>query len=185
MKKNNTECIQHFLKKTIGKINNRSGGSNLLTVLITMGLITFILFYPIAMFNITQNITLIEDLFSMSMQTVAIEGGLTDRAENIIFKNMEAKGIIPANSSENPDIRNSIILESNADARGGNTDNIIYKTDDNPVIDFAIWFPANKDMKFLDSVRMSILWENESGLDSKLDYYYSMNGYIISEKIDK
>ena len=99
------------------KLNERRGGSTLLEILISLGLITFILFYPVAMYSLTHKESLLEDILATSIQMASVEGGLTDRVEDVIFLNLEAKKLIPEGSHNDKETRNKIEIYSNADAR--------------------------------------------------------------------
>jgi len=57
------------------KLKEKKGGSTLLEILISIGLITFVLFYPIATYSLTQKENVLEDILSTSMQMASVEGG--------------------------------------------------------------------------------------------------------------
>ena len=112
------------------KLKEKKGGSTLLEILISIGLITFVLFYPIATYSLTQKENVLEDILSTSMQMASVEGGLTDRVEEVIFLNLESKGLIPKDSHNNPQVREKIKIISNADARDGAGGNLKYRDDE-------------------------------------------------------
>ncbi len=79
-----------YLRNFLRKIKRKRGGSTLLEILVSLGLITFVMFFPVVSHSLTQKESMLEDILATTMQMVSIEGGLTDRVEDIIFLNLEA-----------------------------------------------------------------------------------------------
>lgn len=169
------------------KLNERRGGSTLLEILISLGLITFILFYPVAMYSLTHKESLLEDILATSIQMASVEGGLTDRVEDVIFLNLEAKKLIPEGSHNDKETRNKIEIYSNADARGGKVENLIYRDDEDPKIYIEIWYPADKEIGLINGVSR-LIGVSDVGVpfakEKGVSWYYRPKGYILSEKID-
>ena len=171
------------------KLRNKRGGSTLFEIVISLGLITFILFYPIATFTLTHKENLLEDVLTVSMQMVSVEGGLTDRAEDLIYQNLEAKRLIPQGESESPTVRSKVRIVCNADARGGNTANLVYRDDADPTLSIQILYPADNEVNFINGLS-SLLGAKGASLPYKItnsgqvEWYYNLNGYILSERID-
>lgn len=124
----------------------KRGGSTLFEIVVSLGLITFILFYPIGVFSLTHKQNLLEDVLTTGLQMVAVEGGLTDRVEDTIYLNLEAKGLLPPNSSAEQ--RDSVKIICNADARNGNTAALKYRDDEDPKIMLEILYPADREINF-------------------------------------
>jgi|LSQX01.1.fsa_nt_gb hypothetical protein len=174
-----------FLKNII---KGKRGGSTLLEIMVSLGLITFILFYPIATYSLAQKENMLEDILATSIQMVSVEGGLTDRVEDVIFLNLEAKGLIPKDSHDKPEIREKIRIKSNADARKGDIENLIYRDDDDPKIFIEIWYPANTEISLMNGLSKIIGASGKTlpfrDQDGDGNWYYKHKGYILSEKID-
>jgi len=174
--------------KIIEKLKEKRGGSTTLEVIVSIGLITFLLFYPLATHSLTQKESMLEDILSTSMQMASVEGGLTDRVEEVIFLNLESKGLIPKDSHNNPQVREKIKIISNADARDGADGNLKYRDDEDPKIYIEIWFPANAEVSLINGLSKLIGGKGEviplSAQDDDGNWYYKHRGYILSEKID-
>lgn len=166
---------------------NKRGSSTLFEIVIGLGLITFILFYPIGIFSLTHKQNLLEDVLAMGLQMVAVEGGLTDRVEQTLYLNMEAKGLLPPNSTSEQ--RSMVKITSNADARGGNTSALKYRDDEDPTIMLEILYPADNEVSFLNGLSRligasdaEIPFKTADG--TQVRWYYRFKGYIMSEKVD-
>lgn len=167
----------------IKKLKEKKGGSTLFEIVIALGLITFILFYPVVLFSYNQKASLLEDVLTIALQNVSVEGGLTKRGEDLIYDNLEAKGLLPANSSTEE--RRKVLIVCNADARE-NSDNLIYRDDEDPKIHLEIWYPADTEVSFINGLNRLIgaattQYPTNNG---QVNWYYRMQGYIYSEKID-
>jgi hypothetical protein len=175
--------------KILEKLKEKHGGSTLFEIVISLGLFTFILFYPIATFTLTHKENLLEDVLTTSMQMISVEGGLTDRVQNITFENLEAKGLIPPGKSTDPAVRRAITISSNADARNGNTSALKYRDDADPKISIEIRYPADSEVKFINGLS-KMIGANEANLPfrvangTQVQWFYSLKGYILSEKIN-
>mgnify|MGYP001259435789 CR=1 FL=1 len=177
-----------YLRNFLRKMKGERGGSTLLEIMVSLGLITFIIFYPVATYSLTQKESMLEDILATTMQMVSVEGGLTDRVEDVIFLNLESKGLIPKDSHDDPEIREKIKIISNADARNGATENLIYRDDADPKIYIEIWYPANLEVSLINGLSRIIGAKEEtipfSTKDNEGNWYYKHKGYILSEKID-
>lgn len=165
-------------------MKGKQGGSTIFEIVIVLGLITFILFFPVAMFSYTQKATLMEDVLMVALQDVSINGGLTDETEELIYLNMELKNLLPKNSGEEE--RSQIIIKSNADARNGQVQNLKYRDDEDPLIKLEIWYPADREISLLNGLNRLIggtldQFPTDNG---QIRWYYRLQGYIYSEKID-
>ena len=171
------------------KLKERKGGSTLLEILISLGLITFVLFYPVAMYSLTHKENLLEDVLATSLQMASVEGGLTDRVEDVIFLNLEAKKLIPEGTHNDSETRSRIQIISNADARRGAVQNLVYRDDKDPKIYIEIWYPAEKEIKLINGLS-KLLGATELSLpfstkdNDGTTWYYRPKGYVLSEKID-
>lgn len=174
--------------KIIEKLKEKRGGSTTLEVIVSIGLITFLLFYPLATHSLTQKESVLEDVLATSMQMAAVEGGLTDKVEDVIFLNLESKGLIPKGSHDSPEVRNRITVKSNADARNGATQNLIYRDDEDSKIFIEIWYPANAEVALMNGLSKVIGGKSKtlpfSDQDDNGRWFYKHRGYILSEKID-
>jgi len=174
-----------IIKKLNIKSNER-GSSTILEVLIVMGLVLFIIFFPAAVFSTTSKNLQLQDVMTLSLQMASIEGGLTDRVEDVIFDNMSAKGLIP--EPDDPRYlaaREAVIISSNADARNGNFENILARDQDMPVINISILFPADVEVRLINGIsRMMGARGDSLPIRGDGDWYYSASGYILSERVD-
>ncbi|MDD2627239.1 MAG: hypothetical protein PHI87_06815 [Candidatus Methanomethylophilus sp.] len=160
---------------------NKKGGSTIFEVVICLSLIVFIMFFPVVVFSFTHKQSLLEDVLTVGLQMVAVEGGLTDRVEDIIYENLEAKRLLPEDSSQ--ETRDLVIVSSNT-----NNTSLKYRDDSNPVISLEMWYPAENEVNLLNGLN-KILGASESELpfmkseeDNK--WHYHLKGYIMSEKVD-
>jgi len=177
-----------YLRNFLRKMKGKRGGSTLLEILVSLGLITFVMFFPVVSHSLTQKESMLEDILATTMQMVSIEGGLTDRVEDIIFLNLEAKGLIPKDSHNDPEIREKIKIMCNADARNGATENLIYRDDPDSKIYIEIWYPANLEVRLINGLS-KIIGAGEDTIpfsvqDDEENWYYKHKGYILSEKIN-
>lgn len=168
-------------------LKSRKGGSTIFEIVICLGVIVFILFYPVGIFSLTHKQNLLEDVLTLGLQMAAVEGGLTDNVEGAIYLNLEAKGLLPQNSSSQE--RSIVKINSNADARGGNTAALKYRDEEDPIIMLEILYPADTEVKFLNGLsrligasNIDIPFKVADGVD--VQWYYSFKGYIMSEKVD-
>lgn len=167
----------------IEKWSNKKGGSTVIEIIVSITLITFLLFYPLATFTLSQKQNLLEDTLTTSMQMVSIEGGLTDRVEELIFLNLESKGLLPENSYENPDIKDKVTINTNADARGGHTQNLKYRDDEDPKISLEILYPADKEIRFLNGV-IGLVSKDKTINHDGVSWNYRMSGFTLSERVN-
>lgn len=171
------------------KLKEKRGGSTIFEVVICISLLTFIMFYPIATFSLTHKENLLEDVLTTTMQNMSVEGGLTDRVQNLLFLNLEAKNLIPPNTNTDPATRSKVKLTSNADARNGATGNIKYRDDADPTLSIEIQYPADKDVKFINGLSR-LVGATDSTVpfsvadNSNVSWYYTLKGYILSEKVN-
>lgn len=165
---------------------SRRGASTIFEIVIGLGLITFILFYPLGLFTLTHRQNLLEDVLTTGLQMVAVEGGLTDRVADSIYLNMEAKGLLPPNSTQAQ--RSLVKLVCNADARGGNTAALKYRDDADPKIMLEIWYPADTEVNFMNGLSRLIGASSSEvpfkASGSNVKWYYRLRGYIMSEKVN-
>jgi Flp pilus assembly protein TadG len=170
---------KHFIER----VREKRGGSTTVEIIVVIVLLTFFMFFPIATFSLNQKQNALEDVLSTGIQMVSIQGGLTDEVEDAMFLNLEAKGLIPEGTASDPDIRSKINLETNADARGGSTSNLIYRDDADPTIELALWYPIENEIKLIRSLTRLIGGEITPDAEGK-SWYYRPKGYILSEKVD-
>lgn len=173
--------------RIVEKLKEKRGGSTLLEIIVSLGLISFILFYPIATYSLINKENLLEDVLAIGIQSAAIEGGLTNKVEDIIYLNMEQKGLIPKDSHDDQETRKKIEISSNADARGGSLENLIYRDDSDSKIYIEILYPAKNEVRLINGLSKiigagqgTVPFSNQNGVE----WRYKHKGYILSEKID-
>lgn len=169
-------------------LQNKRGGSTILEILISVGIITFILFFPIATFSTMHKQNLLNDVLTTGLQIIAVEGGLTDRAEDLVYDNLESRGLLPENSTETQ--RAKIGVSSNADARGMNQNNRIYRYDVNSKLSLTIKYPATEEVKMINALS-KLIGVPDNNLPFRVEFdetdktfYYVFKGYVLSEKVD-
>lgn len=165
-------------------VKDRRGGSTIFEIVIVLSLIAFILFFPVVMFSYTHKAALMEDVLMVALQDASVNGGLTDETEDLIYSNLELKGLLPQNSTEEQ--REQVIIKTNADARDGQLENLKYRDDKDPKIKIEIWFPADNEVSFLNGLNRLVggTMEKFPTDNGKVKWYYRLQGYIYSEKID-
>lgn len=168
-------------------VADKKGGSTMFEIVIVLSLVTFILLYPLAVFTLAYKQNLLADTMVTGLQIVAIEGGLTDKAEDLIYRNLEAKRLLPAGSNEEQ--RGQVIIACNADARNGNVQNLVARDSSSPKIMLEIWYPANKEVQFIQGV-CRLIGISQTSLpqfktpEGKTGKYYYEAGYIFSEYVE-
>lgn len=190
-----------MLTNIINKIREKRGGSTIFEVVVCIGLLTFILFYPVATFALTHKENLLEDTLTTGLQMVAVEGGLTQNIETIIYKNMEGKGLLPTDCSDEDKSKvkinaglynkqNNTVSSIKGDMRSGEPGNTIYRDDSQNIIYLEIWYPADNEVSFINGLSQIVdPWhasevplQSEGG--TEVAWYYRLKGYIMSEKIN-
>jgi len=152
---------------------NKKRGSSTMEIVLCIGVITFILFFPIAMFSLTNRQTTMSTLLIHGLQIVSLEGGLTDRAEELIVSNANRLGF----NRRRPDGTNELIISSNRDARGGLDANRVSKIDGDALIVLMIQYPVDLEARFLNSIGNLI---NSEGFMEEAGYF-TVSGYVHSE----
>lgn len=165
---------------------DRRGGSTVLSVIAGLGLITFMLFFPIVSFSLLHKQNLLEDCLTVGLQMVSVEGGLTEEIEQVLIANMRSKGLIPEPMPEGMEER--IIFKSNADIRLGDEQRR-YRDSADPGITLEIIFPADVEVGLINALSRIIGATKETvpfkdGEGAKVVWNYTFKGYILSEKVD-
>lgn len=159
---------------------SRRGGSTILELLIAFGIITFTIMMPVALFTVNHKANLLEDTLTIGLQAMAVQGGLTDEVADLIYRNMESKGLLPPNST--PEQRAKVKLISNADARGGQIQNLKYR-EDAAVLELEIRYPASTDVAFINALSRLIGATQAIPGGKNVQWYYVHKGYVLSEKV--
>lgn len=143
-------------------ISNRKG-SAVVEIVMCLTLITFILFFPLALFSFTSRQTAMSTLLIHSMQIVSLEGGLTPSADSLIRDNAQRLGMIP---------EDVLIFTIPAPPARVTKDAL------NPRIALRLQYPADHEVRFLNAVGAMIVLEV---IDE--NNYYTLTGYVHSEWI--
>ena len=174
------------MRRIAGLIRNMKAnrGSIIIEVLVCITLITFVMLYPLFTYSYTNKINLLEDVSTMGLQMIAVEGGLTDQVAEIIYLNLEQKRMIPPGDAA---ARSKVIITSNADARNNNKQALKYRDSADPKLYLKIQYPATKEVQFMNGLSRMIGAGNNLPFETSggtVTYYYEAQGYIMSEKID-
>jgi len=147
--------------------NNRKG-SAIIEILISISFITFILFFPVAMFSVTNRQTTMSTLLIHSLQIVSLEGGLPERARGLVLLNAEQLGFNPERISVN--------------ATHGGTDltNIRISKGSSLPIRVTVQYPANAEAYFINSIARLI--GSREVMDE--EGHFEATGYVNSEWLD-
>lgn len=166
-----------------GFVSSRRGGSVILELIISLGLITVTIFLPVALFALNHKANLLLDVLTTGIQMMAVDGGLTDRVEEVIYRNMEAKGLLPPNSTAAE--RAMVVLVSNADARDGHTERLKYRNcESDNLLELEIRYPAKYETGLINALsRMIGAGPTQLPFGDSVEWYYVFKGYILSEKI--
>ena len=147
----------------LGKIISNRKGSAVVEIVMCLTLITFFLFFPLALFSFTSRQTAMSTLLIHSMQIVSLEGGLTPNADNLIRDNAERLGM---NSGD------VLIFTIPAQPARVSKDAV------NPRIALRLQYPADFEARFLNAIGamigLRVMEENN---------YYTLTGYVHSEWI--
>ena len=184
-KYNKKSRLKWFLKN-----RNKRGGAELFEVVISMFLVTFVLFYPIANYNIILKRNLLEDTKTLALQMASTRGGVTTEVLNTIYADAQAKGL-PVKSSTGTLLTGSdglpilkvYVYNTKTGINGvqGVTPNsmLSYKTDADATLHIKITYPATDDMALLNAINKLV------GISStSTKFEYKTEGYILSEKIN-
>lgn len=157
-------------------------GQSVVEVIILAIIIAFLLYFIPAVYSVISTKSQMTDVLTASMQKVATEGGLTDDAEEFIYKNLEVKGLLPDGASVAE--RSKIIIFSDSDARSNHTENLKYKDGTDRKILISIYYPAGGDIALLNGLCRLIGAANDKTpfQDTAANYYYKERIYVESEK---
>lgn len=172
------------------KNQNKRGGAELFEVVISMFIVTFVLFYPIANYNIILKRNLLEDTKTLALQMASTRGGVTTEVLNTIYSDAQAKGLQVKSStgtlltgSDGLPILKVYVYNAKTGASGvqGVTpaSMLSYKTDADATIHIKVTYPATDDMALLNAINKLV------GISSTATKFeYKAEGYILSEKIN-
>lgn len=169
------------MKKKVQR--NKKGGTEIFEIVVSMFIITFVLFYPVANYNVIQKRNLLEDTKTLALQMVSTRGGITTEVLNTIYADAEAKGL-PVKDSKGNYVMKVYLYNSKTSSDGvqGVTpvSQYVYKTDINPSFHIKITYPATNDMNLLTSIN-KLIGINSGSSGTK--YEYKVEGYMLSEKV--
>jgi len=144
--------------------NNRKG-SAIIEILISISFITFVLFFPVAMFSVTNRQTTMSTLLIHSLQIISLEGGLDENAKRLILENAEELGFNP------------IYVTVSATYAGTSLTNIRIPKGSRVPIEVTVRYPANAEARFMNDIARLI--GSQEIMDE--DGYYEVTGYVNSE----
>jgi len=141
-------------------------GSAIMEILISLGFITFVLFFPIAMFSINHRQTAMSTMLIHSLQIVSLNGGLPSEARDMVLRNAEQLGFDPA----------EVLV--NAEHNGVDLTNIRISKGNTEPIRVILQYPADAEIRFLNNILGAF------GLQQAEDGYFVEIGYVHSEWVE-
>jgi len=148
---------------------NKKRGSATLEVMICIGLITFILFFPVAIFSLTGRQTAMSTLLIHGLQVISLEGGLTPSGDELIRQNAEQLGF-------NPQRVEVEVLHGGVDITQGHTR--VEKGSTTP-IRLTIRYPNSAEVAFFNNI-VELVGTSEVANE---EGFYTVTGYVKSEWI--
>jgi hypothetical protein len=122
---------------------NKKGSSTLYELLLTIPILTFIAFFPLAVFSYLRFQNNVEDVMAISIQATGVEGGVTQETIDLINNNLKVKGLPTTDEGTQIVVSNRVgnISSSNVHIVSNGTK---YRTDDSiGIIYIALYIPLD------------------------------------------